>query len=251
MKIKKDMVTGLMVITVIAALVIGINVYRKYSVRSSLAARIAELGPHGGPPATIEGLREAITLYEAQIEQHVKDAAQTGVYWKILATRLQDRGLHTEALNALARAIEYTPEEPTLHYLQGLSAAIVAKSSYNNATARGELTQQNYYFSLAEHSYLRAIQLDSDYGRPRYGLWILYVFELDRPEEAIPHLEHYMDISKNNVDGMFVLARAYYMMGQNQRALAVYDRISSLTKDPKKQAEAEQNKRTILGLPNG
>jgi tetratricopeptide (TPR) repeat protein len=252
MKIKKDIVTGLTVIMVIAAAVIGFNLYRGNSARSALANRIAELSPRGGgPPASIEGLREAIALYEAHIEQYVKDAAQTGVYWKILATRLQDKGLHGEALGALARAIEYTPEEATLHYLQGLSAAIMAKSSYDNAVMKNGLTQQSYYFALAEQSYLRAVQLDHDYGRPLYGLGVLYAFELNRPEEAVPCLERYLEISKNNVDGMFVLARAYYMTGHYQKAIALYDRIPSLTKDSQKQAEAEKNKRTILGLPNG
>jgi tetratricopeptide (TPR) repeat protein len=251
MKVKKDMRTGLVVITLIAALVIGFNIYRKYSARSSLAARITELSPRGGPPGTIEGLREAITLYEAQIEQYVKDAAQTGVYWKILATRLQDKGLHTEALNALERAIAYNPEEATLHHLRGLSAGIVAKSHYDGALTREGISQQDYYFTLAERSYLRAIELNSDYGRPRYGLGILYVFELNRPAEAIPHLERYLEISKNNVDGMFVLARAYYMTGQYEPALELYERIPSLTKDPQKRADAAQNKQTVLGLLNG
>jgi tetratricopeptide (TPR) repeat protein len=252
MKIKKDIVTGLMVITVIAAVVIGFNLYREHSTRSALATRIAELSPRGGgPPATIEGLREAIILYETQIEQYVKDVAQTGVYWKILATRLQDKGLHGEALNALARAIEYTPEEPVLHYLRGLSAAVMAKASYDNTMVKGGLAQQSYYFSLAEQSYLRAIQLNHDYGRPLYGLGILYTFELERSEDAIPYLVRYLEISKNNVDGMFVLARAYYITGQYQKSIALYDRIPSLTKDSEKQTDAEQNKRTILGLPNG
>jgi tetratricopeptide (TPR) repeat protein len=125
-------------------------------------------------------------------------------------------------------------------------AAIIAKNSYDTGVARTETPQRNYYFSLAEQAYLRAIELDAGYGRPRYGLGILYVFELDRPAEAIPHLERYLEISKNNVDAMFVLARAYYVNGQNQQALELYERIPSLTKDPKKQTDAENNKRTIL-----
>ncbi|MDR2536098.1 MAG: tetratricopeptide repeat protein [Treponema sp.] len=247
MNIKKDTVIGLLVIMVIAALIIGFMLYRKYSARSELAARIAELSPRGGgPPITIDGLREAIALYEAQIEQHVKNAAQTAVYWKILATRLQDRGLHTEALNALAKAIEYTPQEPLLHYLRGLSAAVIAKNTYDTIVAKGDMLQREYYFSLAEHAYLQAIELDESYGKPRYGLGVLYVFELDRPEEAIPHLERYLEISKNNVDAMFVLARAYYTAGQDHQAVELYEHIPNLTKDPQKRLDAEQNKRTIL-----
>jgi tetratricopeptide (TPR) repeat protein len=246
MSVKKDTVIGLLVIMVLASAIVGFMVYRNYSARSNLAARIAELEPRGGgPPATIEGLRKAIALYEAEIEQHIKETTKTAVYWKILATRLQDKGFHTEALNALARAVEYSPEEPVLHYLRGLSAAVVAKNSYDSLGAKGGLPQRDYYFSLAEQAYLRAIELDDSYGKPRYGIGVLYVFELDRPIDAIPHLERYLEILKNNVDAMFLLARAYYAAGNIQGAVSLYDRIPSLTKDPQKRSDAEYNKREI------
>ncbi|MDR3113966.1 MAG: tetratricopeptide repeat protein [Treponema sp.] len=249
MKIKKDGMIGIVVILLIGSLVLGIHIYRKYRFRDTLATRIAELGPPGGgPPLTIQGLREAIALYEAKIEQHVKDAAQTGVYWKILATRLQDRNLHGEALNALERAIYYTPADPTPHYLRGVSAGIVAKASYGSPEIGGGDSRRMPYFELAEEAFLRAIELDDRYAQPRYGLGILYVFEFNRPEEAIPHLERYMELAKNEVDGMFVLARAYYMTGRYDGAVDLYDRILKITKDPKKRADAEQNKAAVLGL---
>ncbi|MDR1956988.1 MAG: tetratricopeptide repeat protein [Treponema sp.] len=256
MNIKKDMVIGIVVILVIGGLVFGIQLYRKYRFRDTLATRIAELSPRGGgPPTSIQGLREAIALYEAKIERHVQDAARTGVYWKILATRLQDRGLHTEALDALERAIYYTPTDPTVHYLRGLSAGIVANASYGSPEtgggSGGGAMQGQRYFELAEAAYLRAIELDAEYARPRYGLGVLYVFELDRPEAAIPHLERYLELAKNEVDGMFILARAYYMTGQYAGAVALYDRILSITKDPKKRADAEANKQVVSGLLYG
>ncbi|MDR1302598.1 MAG: tetratricopeptide repeat protein [Treponema sp.] len=252
MKIKKDTVIGMVVILVIGALVLGIYAYRKYRFRDTLATRIAELGPRGGgPPTTIQGLREVIALYEAKIEQQVKDGAQTGVYWKILATRLQDRGLHSEALDALERAIYYTPAEPTPHYLRGVSAGIVAKSSYGSSETGGGDNLRMRYFELAEKAFLRAIELDERYARPRYGVGVLYVFELDRPEEAIPHLERYVELAKNEVDGMFILARAYYMTSRYEGAVDLYDRILKLTKDPKKRSDAEQNKAVVLGLLYG
>ncbi|MDR2392638.1 MAG: tetratricopeptide repeat protein [Treponema sp.] len=252
MKIKKDTMIGMVVILVIGALVLGIYTYRKYRFRDTLATRISELGPPGGgPPVTIEGLREVIALYEAKIEQQVKDAAQTGVYWKILATRLQDRGLHTEALDALERAIYYTPMDPTPHYLRGLSAGMVAKSAYGSLETGGGDTLKMRYFELAEGAFLRAIELDDRYARPRYGLGVLYVFELNRPDEAIPHLERYLELAKNEVDGMFILARAYYMTNRYDGAVDLYDRILKITKDPKKRSDAEQNKEVVLGLLYG
>ncbi|MDR2397464.1 MAG: tetratricopeptide repeat protein [Spirochaetaceae bacterium] len=252
MKIRKDVIIGIAVILIIGGGALGGHAYRKYRFRDTLAKRIAELGPPGGgPPTSIQGLREAIALYEAKIEQHVKDAAQTGTYWKILATRLQDRGLHGEALDALERAIYYTPADPSPHYLRGVSAGVVAKASYGSPEVGGGDNRRLRYFELAEGAFLRAIELDNEYARARYGLGILYVFELDRPEDAILHLERYLELSKNEVDGMFVLARAYYMTNRYDGAIDLYDRILQITKDPKKRSDAEQNKAQVVGLLYG
>jgi tetratricopeptide (TPR) repeat protein len=243
MKIRKEAAIGILALGIIALIFTGIAAFQRRSARNTLAARIAELGPRGGgPPETIEGLRTAISAYEAQIEQHVRDAAQTGIYWKILATRLQDRGLHNEALEALERAVYYNPEDPSLHYQIGVSAGILAKSAYMDP---GRQDRERYY-ALSETGYLRAIELDSRYIRPRYGIGVLYVFELDRPLEAIPHLLRYLEITTKDVDAMFILARAYYMAGEYQPAVDLYDTIIDITKDADKRAEALNNKQVVL-----
>jgi tetratricopeptide (TPR) repeat protein len=249
-KIKKEMVVGIVVIVVIGLGAVGAYSYRNYVIRNNIAYRIAALSA-GGPPETIEGLRAAIKDYEKQIEQHVKDAAQTGVYWKILASRLQDRGLHNEALKALEQAIYYNGEDATLFYMTGVSAAVVAKSSLGfpgTGANQGGVSERDRYFAIAEAGYRRAIELNDRYARPRYGLGILYVFELNRPVEAIPHLERFLEQSSNDVEAMFVLARAYYMAGLSRPAVDLYDRIINRTKDAAKRAEAEKNKDFVLGL---
>jgi tetratricopeptide (TPR) repeat protein len=247
MKITKNLIIGIAVLALIALLLGRIVIYQRDKVRNDLAVRIAETGG-GASPETIEGLRSAIAVYEAKIEQHIRDAAQAGVYWKILATRLQDRGLHNEALKALERTIYYTPEEAAPYYLTGVSAAIVAKSFLDFA---GEDASREHYFALAESAYLRAIELDDRYTRPRYGLSVLYLFELDRPDEAVPHLLRYLEIQTRDVDAMFLLARAYYMTERYEEALALYDRIIGLTRDEVRRTEAERNKETVLGLIYG
>jgi tetratricopeptide (TPR) repeat protein len=243
MKVKKEFFIGLLLVVITVSLIGGVSAFRKVSARNSLISRIKELSPKDAPPQTIEDLRAAIRLYEELIEQHVRDAAQTGVYWKLLASRLQDRGLHHEALDALERAIYYSPEDAYLHYLRGLSAGIVAKSSLD--LAGGNAGAQPYY-DLSEKSYLRAIELDNGYGRPRYGIAVLYVFELNRPQEAIPQLLRYLEISRNDVDALFVLARAYYMIEDYQDALDIYDRILGVSRDAAKRIEAENNRQAVL-----
>jgi tetratricopeptide (TPR) repeat protein len=104
--------------------------------------------------------------------------------------------------------------------------------------------RENYY-ALAEEGYLRAISLDERYVAPLYGLGVLYVFELDRPREAIPYLLRSLEISPG-ADAMFVLARAYYMIGSYQEAVSMYERIIDFTKDPEKREEAQLNRQLAL-----
>jgi tetratricopeptide (TPR) repeat protein len=241
----KETVLGLLVLLIIGGGIGGLFTYQKNKNRNGLAERIFDLGPRGGgTPSTVEGLRTAIAAYEERIEQHVKDAAQTGVYWKILASRLQDKGLHLEALDALERALDYYPGDAALHYMTGVSAGYAGKSAHD--FPGGEAGPRDRYFRLAEEAYLRAIELDGRYLRPRYGIAVLYLFELGRPAEAVPHLRAYLEISTRDVDAMFLLARACYMTGEEEEALRLYERIIGATRDPDKRREAENNRQLIM-----
>ena len=241
----KDTIIGLLVIMALVALVVWVYNTEMSKGHRTLAKRISELSsPRGGPPETVEGLRAAIAAYEAQIELNVKEGAQTGVYWKILAIRLADKGMHRDALDAFERALYYNAEDPTIFYLTGESAAIVSASTLDFHPNSGAVKEK--YFALAESAYKRAIQLDPIYAKPRLGLGILYTFDpLDqnRPAEAIPHLERYVQLMPNDINGMFVLARAYYMTGNYRPALEMYERILSKTKprDEKVRTEVQNN----------
>ena len=239
------------VIAILVILAFGFVVIIVYRAESSkrnieLERRIREISPRRGPPETIEALRQAIALYETQIERNVREGAQTGVYWKILAVRLSDRGMYNDALEALERAIYFNTEDPVLYYLIGISAANVAKSKVG-FTANIEV-EKNKYFGIAENSYLRALELDATYAKAMYGLAILYVFELDRPQEAIVHLERYIQLQSSDIAAMFVLARTYFMLENYQQAVEIYDRIASRTRNQREKEEALNNREIIQRL---
>jgi tetratricopeptide (TPR) repeat protein len=250
MKFKKEYAIGTVVLIVIALVVAGLQWAKDNKVRNDLAGRIVSISPSGGPPETIEGLRNAIAAYERQIDAHVRDAAQTAVYWKILAIRLQDRNLHNLVLDALERAIYYNPSDPLLYYMTGVSAGYIAKH-YLEFFSRDNDAERQRFYTLAESGYLRAIDIDGDYSKPRYGLSVLYVFELERSGDAIPHLERLLDLSARDTDAMFVLARAYYDTEAYQRAIDIYDRIMQIAREDDKRHQAWNNKQQILELING
>ena len=238
MKIK-SVLLSIVVLSVIGSIIFF--AYRSASEKTNkdLAKRMAELSPRGGPPQSIEGLRQAIALYEAQIERNVREGAQTGVYWKILATRLADSGMHRDALASLERAIYFNAEDPVLYYLTGVSAGTVAKSEVGFSSSSA--SEKAHYYKLSESSYLRALELDSSYTKPMMGLGVLYTFELNEPEKAIPHLENFLKIQSGDVSAMFILARAFYMSRRFRDAIELYERIITRTKNQKFREEAMNN----------
>ncbi|MDR1839374.1 MAG: tetratricopeptide repeat protein [Treponema sp.] len=246
MKQFKEIVIGIIVILIFGWLITFVYRAESNKTNRELTKRIREISPRRGPPETIEALRQAIALYEDQIERNVREGAQTGAYWKILAIRLSDRGLYNDALEALERAIYFNTEDPLLYYLTGISAAEVAKSKVG-FTANVDI-EKGHYFSIAENSYLRALELDVTYTRAMYGLAILYVFELDRPQEAIVHLERYIQLQSSDIAAMFVLARAHFMVENYQQAVDIYDKIASRTKNQKEREEALNNREFIQRL---
>ena len=156
------------------------------------------------------------------------------------------QALHNEALEALERAIYFNSEDPALFYLTGVSAAMVAKSKVG-FSAHDEKEMERY-FKLSENSYLRALELDITYTRAMYGLAILYAFELNRAKDAIVQLERYMQIIPGDTSAMFILARAYFMTEDFNRAVEIYDRIAERTKRKEEREEAFKNRDYIIGI---
>ncbi|MDR0599960.1 MAG: tetratricopeptide repeat protein [Treponema sp.] len=236
---KQGMAKSVIILIILAGGISGIFAVKKVLARNTLAARIAALSPRGTPQG-IEDLRKAIDLYERKIEEHVKDAAQTGIYWKILGNRLIDKKLYGEALEALENAARYYPEDETIQYLIGISAGTLAKSEHVSPQRKQALREE------CELAYLRAIEIYERYGKALYGLSVLYVFELGRPAEAVPYLERLLEVHRGDTDGMFVLAAAYYMTENYQAAVDLYDRIGGLTKDKDVKIQAERNKGQVM-----
>jgi tetratricopeptide (TPR) repeat protein len=250
MNTKKGAVIG----TIVILLLIGGGFYYSLQLRhrnrTEFAQQIvADGGGRWARPDSVVELRRSIAAYERRIARHVQSAARSANYWKLLGIRLQQRGLHEEALEAFQRAIDLTPEDPTLHHHTGVSAAIRAKS-FHLFPGR-DMSDRIQHFALAEDAFLRAIELDDRYLRPRYSLGVLYVFDLGRPEDAIEHLLRVLEVSRNDIETMFVLGRAFYMVGDFRSSLELFDRIIVLTTDAQTRMNAQNNRQAVMRRIHG
>ena len=196
-------------------------------------------------PTTIEELKAAIKKYQNRATDLQLAQAQIGIWYKILATRYLDAKMYGEALKTFQTAIEYYPQNQNLYYYVGLCAGYMAHSALDYE-ATGSNSRKNNYLKLAENAYSEAIKIEPRYARALYGLSVLYVFELDEPEKAVPLLEKMLTIETRSIDAMFVLARAYYSTYEFDKAVSMYDKIIATTKSEDRKKEAEANKRIVL-----
>ena len=198
-------------------------------------------------PTTEEELKAAITKYQKRVADNQIADSQVGVWYKMLAVRYLDNKMYGQALEYFQKAIQFQPTNQNLYYYVGLCAGYMSKTCLDYKETGASTTTEKYnYLKLAESAYLRAIEIESKYGRALYGLGVLYVFELDQSEKAIPHLEKLLSFDTRNFDAMFVLARAYYMQGNYEKAASLYDKIASQTKSEEKKQEALSNKKIVL-----
>ena len=196
-------------------------------------------------PTTIEELKDAIKKYQERVADVQLAQSQIGIWYKILGTRYLDNKMYGEALKAFQEALTYYPDNQNLYYYVGVCAGYMSHAALDyNASGTNEVKYN--YLKLAEEAYLRAIAIEDRYVRALYGLGVLYVFELDEPEKAIPHLEKALSIDTKNLDTMFVLARAYYSSYEFDKAVEIYDRIIETTKSEDTKKTAEENKKIAL-----
>ncbi|MCR5400928.1 MAG: tetratricopeptide repeat protein [Treponema sp.] len=196
-------------------------------------------------PTTIEELEEAIEKYQKRVQDIQLAQTQTGVWYKILGTRYLDNKMYGEALKCFQTALEYYPNNQNLYYYVGICASYMSHAAMD-FEARGSSEKKKNYLKLAETSFLRALEIEPRYARVLYSLGVLYVFELDDCQKALPYLEKLLTIEKKHIDGMMVLARAYYVTGEFDKSVQMYDKIIETTKSAEKKQAAENNKKIVL-----
>lgn len=212
-------------------------------------------------PTTIEQLKAAIEKYGEKAADVQLATSQIGIWNKILGTRYIDEGIKflnskekeyekaldsfSKALKCFEEALKIYPLNENLYYYVGVCGGYMSCAAMDFSGAVNHEVKYNY-LKLAEEGYLRAIELDDRYVRALYGIGVLYVFELEEPEKAIPHLEKLLTIDKKNLDAMFVLARAYYSTYNFDKSIAMYDKIIATTKAEETKATAEANKKIVL-----
>jgi tetratricopeptide (TPR) repeat protein len=188
----------------------------------------------------VEEIQGEIERYRKEVDRTVEATGQIGVYYKMLAIEFMRGAMYGEAYSALERALEIQPENPILFYY---SAVCAARMSGAQVISEDRMA----WLDRSEALYRRAVTLDPGYAAALYGLSVLYVFELDRPEEAEVLLERLLSVESKHIDGRFLLARAYYSLGKLEKAIELYREIESLTGTNQIVEQARSSREQIEG----
>lgn len=221
-----------------------------YSNRTLLEKRIQNMEKYSGNPGNIDQIKEGISRYDQEAQELVEKNSKIGIWYKILGTRYLDKKMYGEALKAFQEAVEIYPDNPNLYYYIGICAGYMSHSALD-FDARGSIDKKMNYLKLSESALSQAIKIDGRYANALYALGVLYAFDLDDGAKAVECLEKFVEIETKNTDGMMVLARAYYMSHEFDKACDMYDRIISITKSSQRKSEAEANKKVVLDASYG
>jgi len=198
----------------------------------------------GAPPSTVEELKAAIAQYGAEVDKTVAAYERVAGYWRLLAVKFMERGLFGEAYDAALRALRFYPTNSGLYYVAGLSAAFLSRTAL--AEYGGGQGTREGWLQASEGAYKESIRLDGRNTRSLYGLAVVYSFEMEDHEAAIPLLERMLSIDTMNMDALFLYARSLYGAGRMQAAVDVYDRIIASSRIEERRDQAAANKKQIL-----
>lgn len=208
--------------------------------RNDLANRMASVEGRAEDNSRINELKKEIRAVDKQVEDTIESVRKKGTYWKLLGLKYMDYKMWGEASKAFQESIAITPDHAILHYNSGLCYGQLALS-VSGTGEREEL------FKRSESSYRRALAIDPRSTPSMYALAVLLVFEMNRPMEAVPLLEKFLEIQRGDVNGRFLLARIYLEAGRPSEALELYDEIISTAKNPADVRKAEDLFQQVTG----
>ena len=170
----------------------------------------------------VEEIEREVRRYREEVQRTVDASGQLAVYYKMLAVEYMRGAMYSVAYDSLEQATAIQPENPILFYYSAVCAARMSKAQVISE-------ERMRWLDRSELLYRRALALDPGYAAALYGLSVLYVFELQRPQEAEDLLERLLSVESKEIDGRFLLARVYYSLGKLENAIELYRQIESLT----------------------
>lgn len=187
----------------------------------------------------IKELTKDIRKIEKELDETLEKYQKVGNFQRALGVKMMHYRMYFKAYEHFTNALEFYPNSEMLHYYRGIAASQYALSQ-DVDTIRNDFMNR----ALKSHEY--SIELNPGFTKGLYALSILYVYELDRMDEAKPLLDRLLSISTREFDAMLLRALLYERDGELNAALDLYDRVLLLSKKSDHIVKAETNRDKIL-----
>lgn len=187
----------------------------------------------------IRDLTKKIKAIEKDLDKTLEMYQSNGNFHRAMGIKMIHYKMFLKAYDHFNKAIEFFPNSEMLHYYRGLSAGQYAKSQDQDYITRE-------YINRARISYEYSIELNPRFPKGLYALSILYVYELDRPNDAKALLDRLLKISTREFDAMLLRALLYEKDGELNRAIDLYDKVLNLSKNNKHISIATENRDKVL-----
>ncbi|RKX91375.1 MAG: hypothetical protein DRP59_07925 [Spirochaetes bacterium] len=193
----------------------------------------------------IAELEKGIKEYKEEADRTVKAGVEIGIYYRLVGLEYMKLKMYGKAYDNFQKAIEYYPENEVLFYYSGVSLARSAKSVLEDDERRRLMQKAVVY-------YQRAIELNGRYEDVYYALSVLYMFELNRPLDALKAIKKLLNFDPGNIDALFIKARADAVTGNIRDAVDTYNKIIKISKDEKATLKAREFRDALMsGGSNG
>ncbi len=165
--------------------------------------------------SAIADLKKKAAEYEARLAKGDRPDRIGQVYYD-LGIRYVEDGNWDQAVASFGKAIEYGKKSAALQYYTAVS--------YAN---RGKELGKEEDIRRAEYHYRQAIGINPDYLDAQYGLAILIYYEKCDTALGTSMMEQVAARSRTYYRAHFALGRIYYEQGKPEKALSVYEALSS------------------------
>ena len=190
-----------------------------------------------------KALLEITGTYNDIINQKIYAQDRLAAVYRTLGERSLAKSQYGYSAKYFSEALKILPNSPYLRYGLGISYSYLVESADTEEKKKDfiERAESNINFAIGK-----------DANNPNYyaALASLKGIQQNYYEEALELINKAVELSPNNTDYLFVLARLQYNIGNRDRAVEVYRRISNLTESTAVRERALNNINQIVSMGN-
>ncbi|WP_300368468.1 tetratricopeptide repeat protein [Brachyspira sp.] len=190
-----------------------------------------------------KALLEITSTYNDIINQKVYAQDRLAAVYRVLAERSLVKQQYVYSAKYFSEALKILPNSPYLRYGLGISYVNLVESA-------DTFEKKSNFMQRAENNITFAISKDPNNANYYAALASLKGLQQENYDEAFENIKKAVEISPDNVDYLFLLARIQYSRGNYKEAVAAYRKILNMPVENSIKQTVLNNINQIIGQQN-